>query len=163
MKEIKGYEGLYSITEDGQVYSHRRKIYLATRPDRDGYLRTNLSKDGKAKTVFIHRLVAEAYIPNPDNLPYVDHIDRNVANNAIENLRWVTESGNSRNSRKNRKVINLDINELFNSIADAAETIKDQFKNFQSARSSIYHCCTGRSSQCAGMRWAYADNYSTKV
>ena len=125
MKSIKNYEGLYSITEDGKVYSHRRKLYLAERPDKDGYLRVNLSKDGKAKTYFIHRLIAETFIPNPDNLPYVDHIDRNVTNNSIENLRWVSHTSNCRNTKRNRAVVNLDTGEVFNSIGAAADTVED--------------------------------------
>ena len=160
MRPIKGYEGVYSITENGEVYSHKRKIYLATREDKYGYLRVNLCKNGEMKTRFIHRLMAEAYIPNPDNLPYVDHIDRNRKNNTIENLRWTTERGNSRNSKRNRPVRNLDTNEVFDSIAEAADSVIDQFSSYDSARSCIYQCCCGRTQYAAGVRWKYEDQKS---
>lgn len=89
MKDIKGYEGIYAITSCGKVWSYRSKKFLKPRKDKDGYLRINLKLNGSEKTVCIHRLVAETYIPNPDNLPTVDHIDFDRTNNSINNLRWM--------------------------------------------------------------------------
>ena len=123
MRDIKGYEGLYSVTEDGRVFGHKRKHYLAARPDKDGYLRVNLYKQGQMKTRYIHRLVAEAYVPNPDNLPICDHIDRNILHNTPDNLRWVSHSGNMRNTGRARKVLCENTQEVFDSIADAADTV----------------------------------------
>ena len=65
MKDIKGYEGLYAVTSCGKVWSYRRKIFLSPSYDNNGYLMVNLSVGGNVKTKYIHRLVAEAYIPNP--------------------------------------------------------------------------------------------------
>lgn len=67
------------------------------------YYQTVLSKNGKAKTVTVHRLVAEAFIPNPDNLPQVNHIDHNPLNNKVDNLEWCTAKYNSNHKRNNRK------------------------------------------------------------
>lgn len=66
MKEIKGYEG-YEITEDGRVWSNKTNRYLKLSKDKDGYYKVTLSKNGNEKQFFVHRLVAEAYIKNPEN------------------------------------------------------------------------------------------------
>lgn len=88
MKDIIGYEGKYAITEDGKVWSYQSKRFLATSTHRNGYLKVSLWKDNKQKTFFIHRLVAEAFIPNPNNLPQVNHKDEDKTNNNIWNLEW---------------------------------------------------------------------------
>tara|TARA_R110000796_G_scaffold158453_1_gene275157 strand:- start:411 stop:869 length:459 start_codon:yes stop_codon:yes gene_type:complete len=93
--EIAGYED-YLIYEDGGVYSKKSKIFLKP-SDCRGYLQISLCKNGKKKTLKIHRLVALHYIPNPENKPHIDHIDRDPSNNNIDNLRWVTCLENHQN------------------------------------------------------------------
>ena len=92
MVDIYGYEGLYAVTEDGKVWSYKRKKFLRPADNGHGYLTVSLHKDGNKKTQKIHRLVANAYLPNPSGLPEVNHIDENRANNNISNLEWVTSS-----------------------------------------------------------------------
>ena len=122
--DVKGYEGLYKVSSDGEIYSVKRKKKLSlVKNKQTGYYKVNLSKDGISKTKYIHRIVAEAFIPNPEGLPQIDHIDRNKANNCVSNLRWVSRKQNLRNTSSNRKVINLDTNTMFDSIAEAAETV----------------------------------------
>lgn len=94
-KDIKGYEGLYSISSYGRVWSYWKKDFKCPHPDKDGYLIIGLSKDHKLKKVKLHRLVAEAFIPNPDNLPCINHKDENKANNNVNNLEWCTVSYNN--------------------------------------------------------------------
>ena len=96
MRDIKGYEGLYAITSCGKVWSYRKNKFLtfcysgnSRRPDAQ-YFRVYLYKDGKPTPYQVHRLVAEAYIPNPDNLPLVNHKDENKFHNWINNLEWCT-------------------------------------------------------------------------
>jgi hypothetical protein len=90
MKDIPGYEGLYSATTDGQIWSHKSKKFL--KPYTVGtykkYLGVKLVKNGKAKSYRVHRLVAMTYLPNPDNLPQINHKDENPQNNCLENLEW---------------------------------------------------------------------------
>ena len=87
MVDIIGYEGLYAITSCGKVYSHRRGKFLKDSDSR-GYRRIVLSLGNERKAFNIHRLVAEAYLPNPNCLPYVNHKDENKSNNSVNNLEW---------------------------------------------------------------------------
>lgn len=101
MKDIKGYEGLYQIDKNGNVYSFYKKRFLKPAPTNWGYLTVELFKNKKGKTYKIHRLVAEAYIPNPDNKRCVNHIDCNKQNNNVENLEWCTYSENLKHAWDN--------------------------------------------------------------
>ncbi len=96
--EIEGYPN-YLIYEDGKVWSKHRNRFLkqSMTSSGNGYLVQRLIKDGKQKWITIHRLVALHYIPNPDNKPCVDHINRIKKDNRVENLRWVTNSENNIN------------------------------------------------------------------
>jgi hypothetical protein len=96
---IKGFEGLYEICEDGQVFSivqtnSRRIRALKPWGNGIGYLKVNLYKDGKQHKRYVHRLVAEAFISNPENKPNVNHRDCNLRNNRADNLEWCTQSEN---------------------------------------------------------------------
>ena len=91
---INNIETDYDINEQGEIYSHKTKKFLKGTVYNTGYKMVRLTtKDGK-KGYAVHRLVAETFIPNPDNLPVVNHIDGNKLNNSVENLEWVTQSEN---------------------------------------------------------------------
>ncbi len=93
-KDIPGYEGLYTIDTEGRVYSHKRKRFIKGGTLYSGHQIVCLRKNGVSKVHAIHRLVACVFIPNPDNLPIVHHIDGNPQNNAITNLKWCTQQEN---------------------------------------------------------------------
>ena len=95
MRDIKDYEGLYGITEDGRVWSYRKNRFLKPQKTKTGYLYVQLSKNNKTKNYKIHRLVATAYLENPLNLPCVNHIDENKTNNCVENLEFCTVAYNN--------------------------------------------------------------------
>ncbi len=104
MRDIPGYEGLYAADEDGNIYSlqntvGRRKGILKPYENTGGYLRVNLFKDGRCKHKYVHRLVASAYIPNPEGLKYVNHLNSNRQDNRVANLEWCTAKYNIAYSR----------------------------------------------------------------
>ena len=119
-KNVKGYEELYMVSSYGRIRGKRRVVYgmiegemqplyvqkpqiLSPIDHGNGYLYITFIKDGVRKNHYIHRLVAETFIPNPDNLPQVNHIDYDRRNNKVSNLEWVTAKDNLEHSRCNIK------------------------------------------------------------
>ena len=100
-EDIEGYENLYQVSNMGRVKSlgngksNKSKLkIMKTNLNHKGYPMISLCKDGKNKGYSVHRLVAKAFIPNPDNLPQVNHIDENKENNCVDNLEWCTNEYN---------------------------------------------------------------------
>ena len=98
-KKIDDYDN-YEISNLGNFRNTDTNRNLKPGKNNRGYLYVNLYKDGIHKNFYIHRLVALYFIPNPENLPCIDHIDRNKTNNSITNLRWISSSNNNRNRPK---------------------------------------------------------------
>ena len=162
MKYIKGYERLYSITEDGCVYSHYLKRFLKPVKIRKGYYQIGLSKNGERKLYLIHRLVAETYIPNPNNLPIVNHKDENPKNNNVDNLEWCDKSYNyhygscperaaAKISQKNSKAVYcIELNKTFKSQTEAAKELGINQGNVSS-------CCAGKLKTTGGYHFRFVD------
>ena len=94
--EIEGYEN-YLIYDDGRVYTKKYNRFLKPRINSHGYYYVGLSKNSKQKNYKIHRLIGIHYIPNDENKPFVDHMNRDRTDNRICNLRWATSSENNQN------------------------------------------------------------------
>ena len=171
MKFIKDYENLYSVDEEGRVFSHYTNKYLKLYDDGGGYLYTNLYKNGKSKSKKIHRIVAETFLPNPENLPCVNHKDENTYNNRVDNLEWCSYSynntyGNRIETIKNKiitkkdhkqkvKVVKCDKDtheeiSIYNSVGDAARDVKGNHSN-------IIACIKGRQKTSYGYWWKYLE------
>lgn len=135
MKDIKGYEGLYAVTSCGRIWSYRKNKFLtycysSAKPDAR-YFRVYLYKQGKPTPYQVHRLVAEAYIPNPNNLPVVNHKDENKFNNCVNNLEWCTYLYNNtygtaliRNAEKHfKKIYCEELNRTYKSLTEASKDL----------------------------------------
>ena len=159
-RDIEGYEGLYRVSNYGNVYSVRRKRNLKPCTDTRGYLGVALQK-GKWKRYLIHRLVAQAFVPNPNNLPQVNHKDENKINNYYENLEWCDQAYNNAygtrtiraaESRK-RPVLQFDKEgnfiKRFNSINEASAAVGK-------CHSNLVACLRGRQKTCGGYKWKTA-------
>lgn len=102
-KLIAGFGGTYSVSNYGEVRNNKTGRLMKQRKTEKGYLRVGLTTNGKLKCMRVHRLVAQAFIPNPEDKPEVNHIDFNKENNCVNNLEWVTGKENAKHSLGNRK------------------------------------------------------------
>lgn len=103
-KDVVGYEGLYSVSNTGKVWSHIRERELQPMSCR-GYLRVHLCKHGRTKAVPIHRIVAMAFIANPSNKPTVNHINEDKLDNRVENLEWATVAENNNHGTRTQRAM----------------------------------------------------------
>lgn len=181
-KDIKGYEGRYMVSNHGEIlstkFNGKGKSRILKQNDKGrGYLSVSLYKDKKVKPRTVHRIVAETFIPNPNNLPQINHIDGNKKNNNINNLEWCTAKENVQHAWKNglvkmteerrkrsikhlekyKKISSVEINQYtldekyvktWSSIKEASETLKISAGN-------ICNCCKGKLNQTGGYKWAY--------
>lgn len=143
-RDVPGYEGIYQVSNCGRVKSCTRtrkgkgnsivlvpEKYLKLRTDKDGYKEAALSLNGKIKYYRVHRLVAMAFIPNPLNLPVINHKDENPANNFAGNLEWCDNRYNTNYSlyKNSHKVICN--GEVFPSIRELCRTLKCDTKSIR--------------------------------
>ena len=177
---VIGFEE-YLVSPNGEVFSCKTNKTLKLQKMTNGYLFVALRKNGKTFQKTVHRLIAEAFIPNKNNLPCVDHIDGSRTNNNVNNLRWCTQQqnltyliatkrrkiaqsneicklkvrfGKQRNNAVNqdKPVIAVNSNgEYFGSW----NSIRDAGKNTGIDYSSIAKCCRGKYKTAGGLRWVY--------
>lgn len=174
-RDVVGYEGLYQVNCNGVVRSldsrtnksgvsimKLTKNHNPTYKNPDNhYLSVSLYKNGKYTTTMLHRIVAMAFIPNPDNLPCVNHKDENPLNNHVDNLEWCTYEYNNKygthpSASINHPSLSRPVNQYkdgvliatYPSIAEARRKI---------GRNNICACLTGRRKHCGGYEWEYAD------
>lgn len=108
-RPVPGYESTYLISSRGDIWSIRRNRELICKQEKSGYRRITLSVDGESKTFSIHRLVALAFIPNPENKPTVNHINEDKSDNRVSNLEWATvKEQNAHGTRTARAMANTD-------------------------------------------------------
>ena len=151
--QMINYNHNYFISNHGNI-KNSSGLILKQRYDKFGYKRISLyiinNDTVKLKTFFIHRLVAEHFIKNPNNYPHVNFKDKYKDNVYVENLEWCKKACNPTRCSKNkgRAVINLDTNIEYTNIAEAS-------KLSGLSRGSIYNCCNNRTKSAGGQKWIY--------
>ncbi len=164
-KEVYGYDALYEISNLGRIRTkHHGKEgykkeyrYLEPIDNGNGYLRVNLRSNHRQRTAYIHKLVAQAFVDNPNGYSEINHIDEDKSNNNADNLEWCSHlyncqygTKNIRASEKRKKKIEcVELGIIFDSLNDAANY-------FDVGVSAIGNCLKGRSKSCAGYTWRYA-------
>ena len=173
-RDIEGFEGKYQVSNMGRVkslnYNHTGKErVLKAGKSNIGYLQVDLCKDGKGKSYKIHRLVAQAFIPNPENYNEINHVDENKENNRVENLEWCDRSYNCNYGTRNKKSAEKRRNDLkMSKPVVGINKVSGLILEFPSAKeasrvtgvnqSSISACCKGKRYKSAGgYIWKYIE------
>lgn len=160
--DIVTHKGLYQISDLGRVRNNKGRILSQTLDPNTGYLRVHLSKNGKADWYIVHRLVAEAFIPNPDGLPNINHLDEIKTNNRKTNLEWCTQEYNCNYGTRNKRISNNNLNHKClskkvkcietNVTYPSASEAERQTGVFNTA---IIQVCKGNRKTAGGYHWKY--------
>ena len=178
--DVKDYEGHYMVDARGNVFSLKRNRVMTPCKSNNGYLQVHLTKDGKGKSFKIHRLVAMAFIPNPCNLPQVNHKDEDKCNNHVDNLEWCTQSYNMNyNDGQKRRAKNRNYEDISRKRSNSQSKEVTQYdfdgsiiavwKNAYVAekhgydRGMINQCCIGNKKSHRGYIWKYTNSMEKKI
>lgn len=158
-KDIKDYEGLYQVSNLGRVksFKHKKERILKLRFT-GRYYQAELYKNESSKSYSVHKLVAEAFIPNPDNLPCINHKDEDKSNNCVDNLEWCTQYYNihygtglhRRIVTQYKPVICIEKGICYPSQIEAGQQLGISHRH-------INDCCKGRRHTTGGYHWKYAE------
>lgn len=155
-KDVVGAEDYYQISNLGRIKSKGTGEIL--KPSKSGEYRHIELRYGIDKNVLIHRLVAEAFVPNPLNLPCVNHIDEDKENNRADNLEWCTYKYNSsygkNATQRNQRIIQYD---LQGNALKIWESMKEACEELGILHQGISACCRGKKKTCGGYAWTYAN------
>ena len=173
-RPVVGYETLYLVSDKGNVKSLSKSItysdgrvrkynekMLKLQISKTGYIIVNLSKDGHQCTKYVHRLVAEAFLPNPEQLLEINHIDEDKSNNCSDNLEWCSRKYNNHHSRitetlnKNKKVPVLQLT-LDGTFIKRWEGVREAARGLgMKTHKHIRECCLNQAKSCYGFKWKY--------
>lgn len=165
--DVKNYEGIYQVSNLGRVrrlggtpYCPKDRLLKPRLASQGGYPQVTLSKECKATSCYVHRLVADAFIPNPQNYTEINHLDENKKNNCASNLEWTTRKGNMNYGTLKARLSAIrckPVNQF---------TLDGQFVQwYPSAKSTKYDgfvpqcvslCCSGKQKYHKGFRFQYA-------
>lgn len=161
-KDIEGFEGKYQISSMGKVKSlwfGKEKILKNIKTDR-GYIVVSLYKEGKQKNYYIHRLVAQTFLPNPDNLPQVNHRNENKTDNRVDNLEYCDSKYNNNFGTRTERAIKSKSIPILQFSKDGElvqkwDSVIEASRELGFYHSSIIECCKGRRKSAGGYRWKY--------
>ena len=169
-RDIKDFEGLYQISNLGRVKSVARIVKRGTnyKPVAERLLKFGgkergsyfviLSKDGHTYTRYVHRLVAQAFLPNPNNLPVVNHKDENPLNDVVTNLEWCTWSYNNSYNDLRKRAAECKRKPILQYSKDGEfirewSHAREASETLGISKRAIYECCVGRSKTSGGFIW----------
>ena len=169
-KDIKDLEGLYQVSNFGNVLSlnyHRsgKPKLLKPRKIKGGYLQVLFCKNGEMKNYLVHRLVAETFLPNPNNFPEVNHKDEDKTNNSVENLEWCDGKYNQNYGTRNERISKANTNGKLSKpvlqFSKTGELIREWPSTQECSRngfnqSAVAECCQGKRKSHKGFKWQYA-------
>ena len=168
-KDIEGYEGLYQVSDLGRVRSLDREdaqgrrikgTVLAGSLNGKGYLKVSLCRDGDVEGKLIHRLVAEAFLDNPDNFPQVNHKDENKTNNVVSNLEWCSALYNNMYGTRNKRIAKANERPVYVVTRSGHRyylgSVKEAAKIFGLCPQGITHCLHGRAKHHHGYSFELA-------
>lgn len=166
-KDIKGYEGLYQVSNMGVIRSLYTGKILKAKKETNGYMRVKLYKDGKGKSHTVHRIVAEHFIPNPYNLPQVNHKNEIKTDNRVENLEWCDAKYNlsynngqrkradkNTNGKCSKIVLQYTLDGVFIAEYPSTHEVQRQLGYYNG---HISECCRGERKQRFGFVWRYKE------
>ena len=170
------YEGLYKVSNLGKIlslnYNHTgRERLMNPSTDKDGYLKVHLSKNKETKDCYVHRLVAETFITNPENLPEVNHIDEDKTNNRVDNLEWKSHKDNCNHGTRNERAAKANTNGKLSKrvlqLSLTGDLIREWPSTMECERNGFHQgavaaCCQGKRKSHKGFRWMYTDDYKEK-
>lgn len=152
-RDVVGYEGKYQVSNMGRIkslnYNHTGKAQIMKQNKVKGYLKVSLWKNGEEDWPLVHRLVATAFIPNPEGKPEVDHINGKKTDCRACNLRWVSSIEN-KNNGQSKKVLCVETGIVYISAREAERQTGTNNGN-------IIKCCKGKYKTTGGYHWQYAD------
>lgn len=164
-RPIVGYEGLYEVSSLGRVKSlnyertGKEKI-MKLQKQNCGYICVYLSKNKEHKNLLVHRLVAKAFIQNPNNLPCVNHKDEDKTNNCVDNLEWCDYAYNSNYGTKNKRMFNnrtkKPVVQIFNGKVIKVYNYLIEVEKDGFSKGNVCACCKGMIKQYKGYNWRYA-------
>ena len=167
-KDVEGYENLYQVSTDGLVRSSHKGLWeiLSAGKTKHGYYNVLLHKDGKRKNERVHRLVAKAFISNPNNYPYINHKDENPSNNHVENLEWCTAEYNSNYGTCKERIglsngVPILKYDLDGNFVCEYQTMTEAERVEGIDHANICMCCKGKISNCNNFIWIYKGNEHT--
>lgn len=162
-KTVPGFNGRYKVSDQGRVYSKYSKRFLKPKTDKSGYKIVALSKAQKVTHIGVHRLVAFAFIDNPQNKPCVNHKNEIKDDNRASNIEWVTVKENDNYGTRNERMAQSKKKKPIAQFLKTGEKInifagvKDAMKKTGVNRNCIREVCQGRRKTAGGYRWAYIE------
>lgn len=161
-RPVVGFESRYLVSDEGTVWSLMRCRLLKPAIDKYGYEKVGLSDGNKVHSRTVHRLVAQAFVPNPDNLPTVNHINEVKTDNRVINLEWASVADNDNHGTRNERMADtkcrLPVEQIFNDGSVVRyKGVKDASRKTGVHRGCIARCCKNTRKTAGGYKWRYAD------